>query len=62
MSNLETLIAAGVVPQNHTLSDDDRSVVDNLSASEVQCLVDLKGKLGDDLLRRNTSDAGNFFL
>ena len=62
MSNLVTLVAAGVVPEDHTLSDDDCLVVENLSPLEVQCLVDLKTKLGDDFLRRNTSDAANFFL
>jgi len=62
MSNLDTLIAAGVVPQDHTLSDSDVAAVEGLSASEVQSMVDLKCKLGDDFLRRNTSDAANFFL
>ena len=62
MSNLETLIAAGVVPEDHTLTDDDSQVIETLSHHEGQTLVSLKEKLGDDLLRRNCSDAANFFL
>jgi hypothetical protein len=62
MSNLETLIEAGIVPRDHTLSEDDSEVIETLSLHEVKTLVDLKEKLGDDLLRRNISDAGNFFL
>ena len=56
MSNLATLIAAGVVPQNHTLSYEDQQTVEGLSQDEVNCLIDLKSKLGDDFIRRNTAD------
>ena len=63
MSNLETLIAAGIVPEDHTLSDDDSQVIETLTHHEVQALVSLKEKLGDDLIRRNCgSDVPNFFL
>ena len=62
MSNLDTLISAGVVPQDHDLSDADKAVVESLSPDEVQHMVNLKSKFGDDFLRRNTSDSANFFL
>jgi hypothetical protein len=62
MTNLEKLIEAGVVPPDHTLTDDDSSVIENLSHLEVACLVDLKQKLGEDFIQRNLRDAANCFL
>jgi hypothetical protein len=62
MTNLEKLIKAGVVPPDHTLTDDDTLIIENLSHLEVECLVDLKQKLGDEFLRRNIRDSANCFL
>lgn len=62
MSNLETLLAAGVVPQDHTLTDEDTSTIEALSDSEVQLLIGLKQKLGDEFLQRNSGDIANCFL
>ena len=62
MNNLDKLIDAGVVPDDHTLSDEDSSVIESLSPLEVQSLVDLKHKLGEDFLQRNVHDAANCFL
>jgi hypothetical protein len=62
MSNLETLKAAGVVPDNHTLSDTDCSTIENLSDQEVQALISLKQKLGDEFVQRNSRDTPNCFL
>jgi hypothetical protein len=62
MTNLEKLIEAGIVPLDHTLSDDDSLVIENLSHLELACLVDLKHKLGDEFLQRNIRDAANCFL
>ena len=39
MDNLTTLMSAGVVPQNHTLSDDDIGVIHSLSDDEVYALT-----------------------
>ena len=62
MTNMEKLKAAGVVPEDHTLSDNDSTAVDNLSDHEVQTLIGLKQKLGDDFVQRNTRDKPNCFL
>ena len=62
MSNLEILMNAGVIPEDHTLSDDDRGVINNLSELEVHALVALKHKLGDEFLERNIRDVANCFL
>ncbi len=62
MSNLEKLKAAGVVPHDHTLSDADRSTIEDLHDHEVQSLISLKQKLGDDFVKRNTRDTPNCIL
>jgi hypothetical protein len=62
VSQLDTLIAAGIVPQHNTLTEADRGVIETLSDSEVQALVNLKQKLGDDFLRRNSQPLPNCFL
>lgn len=63
MSNLETLMAAGVIPQDNTLSEEDRSVVEALTYLEIQALIALKQKLGEDFLRRNCgANIANCFL
>jgi hypothetical protein len=62
MSNLEKLKTAGVVPDNHTLTDADTSTIENLSDQEVQSLISLKQKLGDDFVQRNSRDTPNCFL
>jgi hypothetical protein len=62
MSNLEKLKAGGVVPHDHTLSDEDRSTIENLHEHEVQSLISLKQKLGDEFVKRNTRDTPNCFL
>ena len=62
MDNLTKLMTAGVVPQDHTLTDDDIGVIHSLSDDEVQSLVSLKEKLGDDFIRRNGQNVANCFL
>jgi hypothetical protein len=62
VSHLETLIAAGVIPHDHTLSAEDRSTIENLSPNEIQALVSLKQKLGDDFIKRNGHDTANCIL
>ncbi|HWE51018.1 MAG TPA: hypothetical protein VG273_14585 [Bryobacteraceae bacterium] len=62
MTNLETLTTAGVVPPDHTLTDDDKKTIEGLSAHEVQVLVGLKDKLGTEFIHRNTRDAANCIL
>jgi len=62
MDNLTTLMSAGVVPQDHSLTDDDIGVIHSLSDDEVQALVNLKQKLGADFIQRNTQNVANCFL
>ncbi len=62
MDNLTKLMSAGVVPQDHTLTDDDIGVIHSLSDDEVQSLVGLKEKLGEDFIRRNGQNVANCFL
>ena len=62
MENLDLLISAGVIPQNHTLSAGDIEVVNELSSEEVDALIAVKFRLGDDFLQRNIKVAPNCFL
>jgi hypothetical protein len=62
MSNVEKLKAAGVVPHDHKLTDGDHSTIENLSDHEVQSLINLKQKLGDEFVKRNTRDTPNCFI
>lgn len=62
MDNLTTLKSAGVVPQDHTLTDADLAIIAALTAIEVQALINLKQKLGDDFIQRNGQNVANCFL
>ena len=62
MSKLEKLKAAGVVPHDHTLSEADVTIIENLHDHEVDTLIHLKQKLGDDFVKRNTRDTPNCIL
>jgi hypothetical protein len=62
MSNLEKLKAGGVVPHDHKLSEADVTVIETLHEHEVQSLINLKQKLGDDFVKRNTRDTPNCIL
>lgn len=45
MSQLETLIAAGVVPQDHNLSAEDVAVLSSLSQEELDALIETGGSV-----------------
>ena len=62
MDNLTTLTSAGVVPQDHTLTDADLGIIAALTTVEVQALINLKQKLGDDFIQRNSQNVANCFL
>lgn len=62
MSNLEKLKAAGIVPHDHKLSETDITVIETLHEHEVQSLISIKQKLGDDFVKRNTRDTPNCIL
>jgi hypothetical protein len=62
VDNLTTLMSAGVVPQDHTLTDADVATIAALTAVEIQALINLKQKLGDDFIQRNGKNIANCFL
>jgi hypothetical protein len=62
MENLDLLISAGVIPQAHTLTADDIEAVNGLSHDEVDALIAVKFRLGDDFLQRNVKVTPNCFL
>ena len=62
MDNLTILMSAGVVPDDHTLTEEDIGVIHTLSDTEVQALISLKQKLGDDFIQRNGQHVANCFL
>jgi hypothetical protein len=62
VDNLNTLMSAGVVPQDHTLTDADLGTIAALTAAEVAALINLKQKLGDDFIQRNGQNVANCFL
>jgi hypothetical protein len=62
MTNLEKLTTAGLVPHDHSLSDDDKKTIENLHPHEVETLVSLKEKLGTEFIQRNTRDAANCII
>lgn len=61
MNNLATLTAAGVIPQNLTLTQQDIDAINSLSPLEVDVIIALKTKLGPDFMK-NTVNAPNCFL
>ena len=62
MDNLTTLMSAGVVPEDHTLTDADLGIIAALTAAEIAALINLKQKLGDDFIQRNGQNVANCFL
>jgi hypothetical protein len=62
MENLDALISAGVIPQPNTLTQPDIEAINALSHAEVDALIAVKFRLGDDFLERNIRVAPNCFL
>jgi hypothetical protein len=58
-SNIERLTAAGVIPQEN-VADHDHTVINKLSASEVNTLIKLRKKMGDAPLATRASARPNF--
>lgn len=59
VSNIERLTAAGVIPQEN-VADHDQSVINKLSAAEVNTLIKLRKKLGDAPLDTKAGARPNF--
>lgn len=52
MSNMKTLSDAGLV-RPEKLTDQDRKLLEALSPDEVNALLRVKAKLGDDMINQN---------
>ena len=55
-TNVEVLQGAGIVHKNHTMNEHDQKLLNSLSKSEVDALISIKNKLGEDFLRKTTKD------
>ena len=54
MSNLDRLEKAGLIKPGSKFSKEDHRLLESLSHEEVEALISVKRKVGDDFLRRNT--------
>jgi hypothetical protein len=52
MSNFERLQSAGLIEVQHTLTADEVNSINQLSAAEVDALISIRAKLGDDFFNR----------
>ena len=53
-SNIQRLIEAGLIRAGHRFSDQDQRLLESLSEDEVEALISVKIKLGEDFFNRNT--------
>jgi hypothetical protein len=56
---MERLKDAGIVHPQHTMSEHDQRLVETLSKEEVEALISVKHKLGDDFVKK-TMKEGKF--
>jgi len=52
-SNVDRLIEEGIIAKDYALSDEDRDALEGLSDEELQALIDLRNKLGDEFIGRH---------
>jgi hypothetical protein len=52
MTNIERLQQAGLIEVNHALTPDEVNSVNQLSSAEVDALISVRSKLGDDFFNR----------
>ena len=68
MTNVEKLQQAGLIQTEHPLTDDEIQSVNQLSSAEVDALISVRAKLGDDFFNRkvqvgdDTHRMGTFIL
>ena len=58
-SNMERLQEAGIVHPHHKMSEEDQQLVETLTREEVETLISVKNKLGDNFIRK-TAKEGKF--
>lgn len=52
MTNVERLQQAGLIETEHPLTPDEVNSVNQLSSAEVDALISVRAKLGDDFFKR----------
>lgn len=52
MTNLERLQQAGMIEVNHPLTPDEVNGVNQLSSAEIDALIAIRAKLGEDFFTR----------
>ena len=52
MNNFERLQTAGLIDVQHSLTNDEIASINQLSSSEVDALISVRAKLGDDFFNR----------
>lgn len=52
MSNFERLQAAGLIDVQHSLTNDEITSINQLSSTEIDALISVRAKLGDDFFSR----------
>lgn len=52
MSNIERLQSAGLIEVEHSLTADEINSINQLSSAEVDALISVRIKLGDDFFNR----------
>ncbi|MGA7159211.1 MAG: hypothetical protein WBY53_20365 [Acidobacteriaceae bacterium] len=55
MTNVETLTQAGLVHTSAPLTNDEAASVNALSPAEIEALISIKAKLGDDFFKRQVA-------
>ena len=55
MSNVKTLCDAGLA-RAEKLTDQDKKLIESLSQDEVKALLQVKAKLGDEMIKQNWQD------
>lgn len=53
-SKIQRLVDAGLLRAGHQFSDQDQQLLESLSEDEVEALISVKMKLGEDFFNRNT--------
>ena len=56
MANVEKLQQAGVIATPHAIEPQDVTAINSLSESEVDALISVKNKLGDDFFKKTAQD------
>ena len=56
MSNVERLQQAGLIQTHNPLTDDEIQSINQLSPAEVDALISVRAKLGDDFFKRKVQD------